>query len=83
MPWLAVPFADDQLRNVLIRKFQCMGIPHLVMLAPDSTILSANARATVAADLAGQKFPWAGAKEPRCVCLGEGWGMYAWLLMKG
>eukprot|EP00775_Hariotina_reticulata_P011953 gene11953-12096_t len=64
MPWLAVPFVDDQLRSVLSRKFNVQGIPHLVMLGPDSTILSANARSAVMADPNGTNYPWAGAKEP-------------------
>ncbi|KAF8058839.1 hypothetical protein HT031_005407 [Scenedesmus sp. PABB004] len=65
MPWLAVPFQDDQLRSVLTRKFNVQGIPQLVMLAPDSTVLSANARGAVAIDPSGEKFPWAGATEPK------------------
>lgn len=65
MPWLAVPYVDDQLRSVLTRKFKVMGIPQLVILAPDSTVLCANARGAVSADPDGGNFPWEGAKEPR------------------
>eukprot|EP00878_Enallax_costatus_P028724 GHUV01031060.1.p2 GENE.GHUV01031060.1~~GHUV01031060.1.p2 ORF type:complete len:108 (+),score=27.14 GHUV01031060.1:294-617(+) len=65
MPWLAVPWRDDQLRSVLSRKFKVQGIPHLVILAPDSTVISANARSAVGVDPNGDKFPWQGTQEPR------------------
>ncbi|GBF93108.1 nucleoredoxin [Raphidocelis subcapitata] len=65
MPWLAVPFDDQQLRDTLGRKFRVQGIPSLVMMGPDTTILCANARAAVAVDPNGAKFPWEGASEPR------------------
>lgn len=48
------------------------------MMAPDTTILSANARAAVAVDPHGANFPWAGASEPRCVS-----SCIAWLRLVG
>ncbi|KIZ05414.1 nucleoredoxin [Monoraphidium neglectum] len=63
MPWLAIPFEDSALRNTL--KFRVQGIPTLVMMAPDTTILSANARAAVGVDANGAGFPWAGVSEPK------------------
>lgn len=50
---------------------QVMGIPQLVVLAPDSTVLSSNARSAVTADPNGQNFPWQGSAhaEPRWVAL--------------
>eukprot|EP00879_Flechtneria_rotunda_P006558 GHRR01006891.1.p1 GENE.GHRR01006891.1~~GHRR01006891.1.p1 ORF type:complete len:208 (+),score=49.63 GHRR01006891.1:71-625(+) len=65
MPWLAVPFQDDQLRSVLSRKFKVNGIPHLVVLGPDGTVVSSNARSAVVTDPNGDKFPWAGASDQR------------------
>lgn len=65
MPWLAVSFEDKALRDSLSRKFRIQGIPALVMMSPDTTILSANARSAVGVDPYGSKFPWEGANEPR------------------
>jgi hypothetical protein len=33
------------------------------MLAPDSTVLCANARGAVAGDASGERFPWEGAEQ--------------------
>jgi hypothetical protein len=49
--------------NLLVPQVQ--GIPHLTLLAPDSTVLCGNARAAVAADPNGENFPWKGAEEPK------------------
>jgi thiol-disulfide isomerase/thioredoxin len=61
--WLAVPFEDDQLRSVLLRKMNVQGIPTLVMLDPRTAQVEAsNARAAVSADAPeGKFFPWRGA----------------------
>lgn len=50
---------------LLLLALQVQGIPHLVLLAPDSTVLCGNARSAVAADPNGEKFPWHGAEEPK------------------
>lgn len=65
MPWLAIPFESSALRDTLSSKFKVQGIPTFVMMGPDTTILSANARAAVAVDGNGAGFPWAGASEPK------------------
>jgi thiol-disulfide isomerase/thioredoxin len=61
--WLAVPFEDDQLRSVLLRKMNVQGIPTLTFLDPRSAGVEApNARAAVSADAPdGRSFPWKGA----------------------
>ena len=60
--WLAVPFEDDQLRSVLLRKLNVQGIPTLAMLDPRTAGVEApNARASVSADPEGRVFPWRGA----------------------
>jgi hypothetical protein len=46
------------------------------MMAPDTTILSANARAAVGVDANGAGFPWAGVSEPKWV-VGGGQGRAA------
>lgn len=40
---------------------QVQGIPQLVMLAPDSTVLCGNARGALDNDPNGLEFPWEGA----------------------
>jgi thiol-disulfide isomerase/thioredoxin len=60
--WLAIPFEDDQLRSVLLRKMKVEGIPTLAMLDPSCAgVEAANARAAVSADPEGSVFPWRGA----------------------
>lgn len=44
---------------------QVMGIPQLVILGPDGQLVCDNARGSVAADPEGDKFPWAGMREPK------------------
>ena len=49
------------------------GIPTLVMMGPDTTILSANCRSAIGVDANGIRFPWTGFTEPKCAAVG-GWG---------
>lgn len=42
---------------------QVQGIPQLVMLGPDSTILCSNARGALDNDPNGENFPWEGAAQ--------------------
>lgn len=49
------------MRSFVFIHTQVQGIPQLVMLAPDSTVLCQNARGAVDADPNGENFPWEGA----------------------
>ena len=40
MPWLALPFANRQLQATLSAKYQVAGIPTLVILGPDGTLIT-------------------------------------------
>lgn len=46
MPWIAIPFGDARI-NALKTKHNVSGIPCLVVLKPDGTVLSENARGDV------------------------------------
>jgi len=42
MPWLALPFKDARLAT-LAKKFEVKGVPRLVVLKPDGTIINHSA----------------------------------------
>lgn len=58
MSWLAVPFADRERKNALSQTFGVTGIPCLVMLSPDLTLINSNARLRIPGDTEGADFPW-------------------------
>lgn len=43
MPWKAIPYENDAIRRYLGDKFSIEGIPSLVILNPDGSVLNANA----------------------------------------
>eukprot|EP00500_Bicosoecida_sp_ms1_P008290 CAMPEP_0203817442 /NCGR_PEP_ID=MMETSP0115-20131106/25631_1 /ASSEMBLY_ACC=CAM_ASM_000227 /TAXON_ID=33651 /ORGANISM="Bicosoecid sp, Strain ms1" /LENGTH=188 /DNA_ID=CAMNT_0050726369 /DNA_START=22 /DNA_END=585 /DNA_ORIENTATION=- len=56
-PWHAVPFTASQ-RRTLGSVFSVRGIPTLVLLRPDGTLLTSDGRAALSADPAGKDYPW-------------------------
>ena len=42
MPWIALPFKDARLAN-LAKKFEVKGVPRLVILKPDGTVIDNSA----------------------------------------
>ena len=46
MPWLALPY-DDPKKEALTKEYKIIGIPHLVVLKPDGTVVVPNGRADV------------------------------------
>ena len=46
MPWLALPFGDAR-GNALSQQFGVTGIPRLVILKADGTVIDANARGAI------------------------------------
>uniref|UniRef100_A0A7S0UU34 Thioredoxin domain-containing protein n=1 Tax=Polytomella parva TaxID=51329 RepID=A0A7S0UU34_9CHLO len=63
MPWMAIPFDDTSRRQSLARRFNVSGIPALVLLSPTGEVLNTNARADVASDPHGDRFPWIGGSQ--------------------
>eukprot|EP00731_Ephydatia_muelleri_P022587 Em0015g170a len=57
MPWLAIPFGDGRKKS-LSQRFEVSGIPTLIILDWNGTVINANGRNAVAADQQGLNFPW-------------------------
>lgn len=57
MPWLAMPY-DKAKYQAVSSKYNVAGIPTLVLLNSDGTIINTNARQMVALDPTGDGFPW-------------------------
>ena len=58
MPWLALPFADRDRKNLVSQRFSVSGIPTLILLKGDGSVLSTNGRGVVQSDTEGSQFPW-------------------------
>lgn len=58
MPWLALPFSDRGRKAALSRRFRVQGVPTLVLLAPDGSGITTEARARVMEDPSAEAFPW-------------------------
>lgn len=58
MPWLAIPFEDEQRRDLLTKAFNVKAIPHLTLLDPDDNVITHDGRLDVNDDLEGiVRFP--------------------------
>jgi len=57
MPWLALPYAARKIKASLSDKYGVTGIPTLVLLKADGTLLDTNGRAKVASDPTGKWLP--------------------------
>lgn len=49
MPWLAMPYSDRDRKNVLAKKYNVAGIPFLVILNADGTVITTDGRAKISA----------------------------------
>mmetsp|Transcript_30210 Transcript_30210/g.39814 ORF Transcript_30210/g.39814 Transcript_30210/m.39814 type:complete len:420 (-) Transcript_30210:151-1410(-) len=58
MPWLALPFEDRDRKSALSTKFKVRGIPSLIILDEDSSVITTDGRGSVMADPNGEQFPW-------------------------
>eukprot|EP01038_Epipyxis_sp_PR26KG_P011863 gene11863-15873_t len=58
MPWSALPFEKRDLKAKLSSKFGVSGIPMLIWLGPDGSIITKGGRAKVTSDPNGEEFPW-------------------------
>jgi len=57
-PWLALPYADRELKAKLSKKYKVNGIPTLVILGPDGELITADGREAVMEDPTGAQLPW-------------------------
>lgn len=58
-PWLALPFAERDLKNKLSSKFKVSGIPSLCVLDPEGKLITDKGREGVSSDPKCADFPWA------------------------
>jgi len=56
MPWLAIPYADRARKEDLSNRFGVSGIPSLVLLDVDRSVITTEGRGAVGRDLS--EFPW-------------------------
>ncbi|GMI00238.1 hypothetical protein TrLO_g11324 [Triparma laevis f. longispina] len=54
----ALPYEERESKGSLSKKFKVSGIPTLVVIAPDGTTITTDARSDVSSDPEGAKFPW-------------------------
>jgi hypothetical protein len=53
MPWLALPFSKREQKTALSKLFSINGIPALVTIAPDGTVINKSARGAATGDREG------------------------------
>jgi len=59
MPWIAFPFGDQR-NEALSDAYNCEGIPYLVILKPDGSVISMNGRQDVGAGSTAAVKKWYG-----------------------
>jgi nucleoredoxin len=58
MPWLALDFEDRKRKAQLSSMFGVRGIPALVIVDKDGSVITKDGRSAVSSDPQGTKFPW-------------------------
>jgi len=58
MPWLALPYAERDMKAKLSKKFKVRGIPSLIFLDREGNIVAKDGRGKVMGDPKGEHFPW-------------------------
>jgi len=59
MPWLSLPFADRDRKNMLSKKFKVKGIPSVVFLdAATGVAYETNGRSVITSDPQALNYPW-------------------------
>lgn len=58
MPWLRIPFSQEERRRKLARAFDVQAIPTLVILDSRDNIITLDGRAELIEDPEGLNFPW-------------------------
>jgi len=58
MPWLALDFEDRKRKSQLSSMFGVRGIPALVIIDKDGSVITTEGRGAVSEDPTGIKFPW-------------------------
>jgi len=58
MPWTALPYGARDAKAKLSKKFKVSGIPSLVVLDEDGSLITTDGRSVVSEDPTGEEFPW-------------------------
>jgi len=58
MPWLALPYEKRKEKEELSNMFDVQGIPSLVIIGADGSVINKSARGAVGGDPEGSNFPW-------------------------
>lgn len=58
MPWATIPFSERDIKATLSSKYKVSGIPCLVVLNTDGSLITTQGRGKVASDPTGASFPW-------------------------
>ncbi|RZF46810.1 hypothetical protein LSTR_LSTR012033 [Laodelphax striatellus] len=58
MPWLALPYDETESRQDLAKLFDIHGIPTLVLLDTDQSLITIEGRGEINDDPQGKRFPW-------------------------
>ena len=59
MPWVALPYAERDLKAKLSQTHNVQGIPMLIIIdASDGSVITSEGRSKVSSDPEGAKFPW-------------------------
>jgi len=57
-PWLALPYAERDIKNKLSKKYKVSGIPSFIILSPEGELITSDGRGEVSSDPTGSKLPW-------------------------
>merc|ERR1712137_10783 len=58
MPWLALDYQDRKLKEELSDHFGVEGIPSVVIIDADGSVISKDGRGAISSDPTGEEFPW-------------------------
>ncbi|XP_045602041.1 nucleoredoxin [Procambarus clarkii] len=58
MPWLSLAWEEKDARHELATNLQVKGIPTLVILAPDNSVITTDGRTQLSEDPHVERFPW-------------------------
>jgi len=71
-PWLALPYAQRDIKEKLSKKFKVDGIPTLVLLNGNAEVVTRNGRGIVESDPTGADCPWSSVNANVLELLGTG-----------
>jgi len=57
-PWLALPFNDREKKDALSKQFKVQGIPSVVILGADGSVITKDGREAISQDPTGEELPW-------------------------